>query len=1340
MGVRSFLARSFAILLASQLTLNCIAALALKPSDEDGHGRHWLLLLFGRGGPRDISSPPTIRLTEGVNYPVELIEVSPSAAISVPERVEGAMIPIGQVYDVRPAYNRGQIQLRGHLMFGGTAELHYTYDAHALAAVGLVPEFNSFFWSEFEQDWRPAERTSAPELGRVLALTDHLTPFLLTASSGDLTELPAPPECITADFAGGIGGSGGAVLTTVGDGTKFYRDRTYRIVGDVVWKDLGLEGALALATCNGGGACGTFSEHKHYIRDGYVAFQAPADLTVYVMYDAAGPADGSGDAAWLAAGGFQNTGRVVSTSAPGGRFRVYARNVARGTSVSLGGNRQGAGSGAIENNYWLALKRQGEVGSVQPGTICQTPGPIAGALSPGNLRALPGQDRVRLIFDPPVAEGFASVVIRRSSVAPPASVSAGSPVTNLPATANSHLDTGLDSATTYFYSAFALYDGSDARPFASVRVRTGVDSDSDGLSDVFERDLVPSQFLGRTTTGEKLLPNNADTDGDGVADGTELATGTDPTNPDSTPPAITAFSRTSPSPATFPVVTFDLSGTDNTGIVGWQITESATPPRPDAPGWMADVPTTHALKTPGSRDLYAWAKDAAGNVNGAQTISVSVPGFNIPLFAYATHGATRKVVAYRIDPATGGLTPFQEQVLDTTAAQDVALHPSGHLVVIDQTHIWSFPLDLANGNFDPNPASQAALAGFSGRGIEVPPGGGFLYAFGGSSIARYSLNPATGQLEQVSTTGAGTEIREVSLAPDGSFGVYLFGDVWSGFNYDVRPACYDQCCANIEFGCWNLGIYSWCLTSCTRTHSSPNSSVFDSCYANCCAGEQWMCDGGVGPFEGCLASCTAQQAAVLLPETRARIFDGTLNPTWTTGSTRGTDAYSGAVVDPAGSRAYFGRADSGGSIRAHTATGQAVGTVPAGGAPGRMRIRPDGQFLYVVVDGSRVNVFGLDANGAPVSTGSSGSGDVGTISGITIDSTGNYLYVPIASSNQIRVFRIDQTTGALTAGPVVATENTPNAVAVRSQHSVNAPPIANAGVTRWIQVGQRAAMSGARSVDPDRYGCSANTDNYRYAWRVAGVPAGSAVALGGTAFTDADGINASFLPDVAGDYTIQFSMTDDPGSCGGEPRTSTASVTIRAGYLRRSATQKFSISAATPRYPNTAPNQDAHWVPVSTGHEFDGFDISAMLVWELDVIGWLGCQYGISLLMEAGGAMCGQVASYASMAAGDPFSGYVAGMAAGAACNSVVNYLVGQSVSCASYYGWRILFPYCVSNFLEQSEAYSACHNFDATRTVYRNVAKDGWLRVSFIGAHHFWALARRTVQHGYWEWWSYTP
>jgi parallel beta-helix repeat protein len=79
-------------------------------------------------------------------------------------------------------------------------------------------------------------------------------------------------------------------------------------------------------------------------------------------------------------------------------------------------------------------------------------------------------------------------------------------------------------------------------------------------------------------------------------------------------PIISAFLiPTSTSSLTVSISTFTAS--DNVGVMGYLLTETSTKPLSSAPEWSITKPSSYTFNSDGTKSLYAWAKDAAGNVS-----------------------------------------------------------------------------------------------------------------------------------------------------------------------------------------------------------------------------------------------------------------------------------------------------------------------------------------------------------------------------------------------------------------------------------------------------------------------------------------------------------------------------------------------------------------------------------------------------------------------------------------------------------------------------------------------------------------------------------------------------
>lgn len=123
-----------------------------------------------------------------------------------------------------------------------------------------------------------------------------------------------------------------------------------------------------------------------------------------------------------------------------------------------------------------------------------------------------------------------------------------------------------------------------------------------------------------------------DSDGDGFSNITEINARTFPGDATSHP-AVTATDTTAPSvsaftiPSTSSSLTVSISSfaaSDNVGVTGYLVNESSTKPAASATGWTATPPASYTFASAGAKTLYAWAKDAAGNVSASRSASVTI--------------------------------------------------------------------------------------------------------------------------------------------------------------------------------------------------------------------------------------------------------------------------------------------------------------------------------------------------------------------------------------------------------------------------------------------------------------------------------------------------------------------------------------------------------------------------------------------------------------------------------------------------------------------------------------------------------------------------------------------
>jgi hypothetical protein len=143
--------------------------------------------------------------------------------------------------------------------------------------------------------------------------------------------------------------------------------------------------------------------------------------------------------------------------------------------------------------------------------------------------------------------------------------------------------------------------------------------------------------LRGTPINYSVATNNAlailDSDGDGITNLAEIQANTNPgvaNSPpptgDTTLPVVSTFTIPASSTSLTVAITA-LSATDNVAVTGYLVNESAL--KPAAGNWSASPPASYTFLSAGAKTLYAWARDAAGNVSNplspGRTVNITLP-------------------------------------------------------------------------------------------------------------------------------------------------------------------------------------------------------------------------------------------------------------------------------------------------------------------------------------------------------------------------------------------------------------------------------------------------------------------------------------------------------------------------------------------------------------------------------------------------------------------------------------------------------------------------------------------------------------------------------------------
>jgi len=156
-----------------------------------------------------------------------------------------------------------------------------------------------------------------------------------------------------------------------------------------------------------------------------------------------------------------------------------------------------------------------------------------------------------------------------------------------------------------------------------------------------------------------------DSDGDGVSNLSEIMAfpetfpGDSTSHPvtDSIKPLVTVF--TIPADVgTLTVPITALDATDDIGVTGYMVTESANTPLAEATGWATSKPVNYTFTNAGVKTLFVWAKDAAGNVSVAVSATTTITFVAPSVVATATVGTGGSVTPNSSTVNSGSTASF----------------------------------------------------------------------------------------------------------------------------------------------------------------------------------------------------------------------------------------------------------------------------------------------------------------------------------------------------------------------------------------------------------------------------------------------------------------------------------------------------------------------------------------------------------------------------------------------------------------------------------------------------------------------------------------------------------
>lgn len=149
-----------------------------------------------------------------------------------------------------------------------------------------------------------------------------------------------------------------------------------------------------------------------------------------------------------------------------------------------------------------------------------------------------------------------------------------------------------------------------------------------------------------------------------------------------------------------------LAASDNAGVTGYFVRESSAVPAADAAGWSATAPTSFTFSAYGSHTLYAWAKDAAGNVSQSRSCTVITDNL-------------APVVSGPSVSSVGGSVAIAASARDNIAVSRMQLYLDGSLLSQTAGGSISYQTKLSRGRHTVTAKAYDAAGNVAARSVTI---------------------------------------------------------------------------------------------------------------------------------------------------------------------------------------------------------------------------------------------------------------------------------------------------------------------------------------------------------------------------------------------------------------------------------------------------------------------------------------------------------------------------------------------------------------------------------------------------------------------------------------------
>jgi 6-phosphogluconolactonase len=200
---------------------------------------------------------------------------------------------------------------------------------------------------------------------------------------------------------------------------------------------------------------------------------------------------------------------------------------------------------------------------------------------------------------------------------------------------------------------------------------------------------------------------------------------------------------------------------------------------------------------PATGKLTPLSPKTVGTGSNPTAIAVAPDGKNAYIADFGTDTTPGAISQYRINPATGKLTPLSPKTVATPGSPDagsIKVAPNGKYVYVTNVKtntLAQYRINPATGALNPKPVSTVAT-GSGPESVTIAPDGKSAYVTEpvAGKISQYRISSATGRLSPMSpaTVATGPGPHDLAITPDGK-NAYVLTVVSNTISqYRINPA------------------------------------------------------------------------------------------------------------------------------------------------------------------------------------------------------------------------------------------------------------------------------------------------------------------------------------------------------------------------------------------------------------------------------------------------------------------------------------------------------------------------------------------------------------------------